>query len=76
MGVKKVIHGRRHAGTRSNDSKEAGIDRYRIPKEMGIFHELDMSEELNLNALEVMRRIQRHQERFQSKIQRKKKAEA
>lgn len=68
LRITEVIH-----GTESDDSSISFDDRYRYPKEMGIFTTINSPSDFKLNI--ILSRIQKKQAQFQSKIDRKKKAE-
>uniref|UniRef100_A0A7S1U274 ethanolamine-phosphate cytidylyltransferase n=1 Tax=Phaeomonas parva TaxID=124430 RepID=A0A7S1U274_9STRA len=77
MNIKHVIRGRKNGGASPGilRTDPGDVDPYRVPKDLGIFTEVDMTNEINLNVREVCRRIAKHQELFDKKIERKKKAE-
>mmetsp|Transcript_4768 Transcript_4768/g.8287 ORF Transcript_4768/g.8287 Transcript_4768/m.8287 type:complete len:110 (+) Transcript_4768:920-1249(+) len=70
LRITEVVH-----GTESDDSSTdvSFDDRYRYPKEMGIFTSIKSPSEFKLRN--IVSRIQKKQAEFQSKIDRKKRAE-
>jgi len=70
LKITEVVH-----GTESDDgcSDVNFDDRYRFPKEMGIFTTIQSPSEFKLHN--ILSRIQKKQAEFQKKIERKKRAE-
>ncbi len=71
LGIHEVI-----VGTRSDkfDSTNAGKDRFRFAKKLGIFKTLESPMKFTLAS--IIERIQANQATFQAKITKKKKAES
>jgi len=71
LKITEVVHGTESDGY--SDGESESEDRYRFPKEMGMFTTIQSPNDFKLDN--ILSRIQKKQDHFKAKIDKKKKAE-
>jgi ethanolamine-phosphate cytidylyltransferase len=75
LNIAEVVHGTNSddIGILSHNGEETYAARYRYPREIGIFTMIESPSNFKLGS--IVKRIQKNQETFQAKFERKMKAE-